>query len=228
MAKVVVDIDDTVINTRHRMHKLWTLLLDRDVPLNAAQTLSLEQIFMKFATPQQKARVAEFQRRFWDLLLCLDAAGLESFALHEPMPYAAEVLQEWSQRFAIAYLTGRTENTRALTLAELAKFGFPTEEAELVMFSAEDYARPKGDDPTGPTLIETRFRRCADLCRDGDVVLVIDDYPGYFPALQQLGIPERVGLLKPEKYSPQAYLERGATRVVAGWKELQDDPPQTL
>lgn len=226
MNRVIVDIDDTLIDTGQRMHKLWNLLLDREIPKEAVETMSLERAFMKFATEEQISRVKEFQKRFWDLLLCLDEAGVESLRLHEPMPFAADTLQSWSKRSQIVYLTGRTENMRSMTLNEMKRFGFPTENTELVMFKPEDYARPKGENPSGPTLIDTKSRLCSDICKNSNVVRVIDDYPGYFPIFQQLQIPDRIAFLNPKKYKPKHYLDRGATRVVESWKRLQDDLPK--
>jgi phosphoglycolate phosphatase-like HAD superfamily hydrolase len=228
MNGVIVDIDDTLIDTARRMHKLWTLLLNRDVPMEAVVTMSLEQIFMKFATKDQMSRVKEFQKRYWDLLLCLDAAGVECLNLHDPMPYAAGVLQEWRKKFELVYLTGRTENTRSLTLHELKKFGFPTANSKLVMFEPEDYARAKGEDPSGPTLIDVKSRLCTEICENAEVVRVIDDYPDYFTVFRQLEISDRIGFLRPSRYNAQQYLDRGATRVVESWKELQDDAPKAV
>lgn len=224
MNGVIVDIDDTLIDTGQRMHKLWNLLLDREIPKEAVETMNLERIFMKFATREQTSRVKEYQRRYWDLLLCLDEAGVESLKLHEPMPYAADILQSWSKKLEIFYLTGRTDNMRFLTLDEMKRFSFPTENTKLVMFKPEDYARPKGENPSGPTLIDTKSRLCLDICKNSNVVRVIDDFPGYFPIFQRLHIPDRIGFLNPKKYKPQHYLDRGATRVVESWKEIQDDP----
>jgi hypothetical protein len=224
MITVIVDIDDTLIDTRQRMHRLWNLLLDREIPKQAAETLSLEQIFMKFATKEQISRVRDFQKRFWNLLLCLDKAGVESLGLHKPIPYAADILQSWNKKAKLVYLTGRTENTRSLTLDELRRFGFPIKDIKLVMFKPEDYARPKGENPSGPTLVDTKSMLCADICKDTNVIRVIDDYPGYFTIFKQLEIPDRIGFLNPRKYKSQYYLDRGATRVVESWKELQEDP----
>jgi hypothetical protein len=226
MNRVIVDIDDTLIDTAQRTNMLWVLLLNREIPKEAVETMNLEQIFMKFATKEQISRVREFQKRYWDLLLCLDEAGVESLKLHEPMPYAADILQSWSKKAYLVYLTGRTENMRSITQNELKKFGFPTENTKLAMFRPEDYARPKGENPSGPTLIDTKSRLCSDICKDSNVVRVIDDYPGYFPIFQQLAIPDRIGFLRPKKYKPQHYLDRGATRIVESWKELQDDLPK--
>ena len=225
MNGVVVDVDDTLIDTGQRIHKLWNLLLNREIPKEAAETMSLEQIFMKFATREQISRVQEFQKRFWDLLLCLDEAGVESLRLHEPIPDAADILQSWSKKSEIVYLTGRTENMQSLTLNELKKFGFPTENTKLVMFKPEDYARPKGEDPSGPTLIDTKSKLCSDICKNYNVMRVIDDYPGYFPIFQKLEIPDRIGFLRAKKYKPRDYLDRGATRVIKTWKELRNETP---
>ena len=115
---------------------------------------------------------------------------------------------------------------RSLTLNELKKFGLPTANTKLVMFKPEDYARAKGEDPSGPTLIDTKSRLCAEICKNCEVVRIIDDYPGYFTIFQQLEIPDRIGFLSPKKYEPKHYLDRGATRVVESWKELQDDLPK--
>jgi len=72
-------------------------LLDREIPMEAVETLSMEQIFMKFASKEQKSRMKEFQKRFWDILLCLGEVGVKSLELHKPIPFAANVLQEWSK-----------------------------------------------------------------------------------------------------------------------------------
>lgn len=225
MKGVVVDIDDTLIDTGPRMLRVWRLLLDREIPMEAVDTLSLEQIFVKFASQEQKTNVKEFQRRFWDILLCLDEAGVESFKLHQPIPHAAEILQTWSEDTCIIYLTGRTENMRSLTLGEFRRFRFPTENTELVMFTPEDYARAKGENPSGPTLIDTKSRLFSTIHASYDVVRVIDDYPGYFPIFKHYNVPDRIGYLRLKRYKRQQYLDRGATRVVNSWKELYDDIP---
>lgn len=223
MNSIVVDIDDTLINTKQRLQQIWHELLGREIPLEVVETQSLEQIFMKFASAKQKTQVRKFQKQFWDLLLCLDEEGVKSFELHKPIPSAANVLQTWSKTTKIIYLTGRTENIRSLTLDELRRFRFPIEETELVMFSPESYARPKGENPSGPTLIDTKSHLCSEICKRSNVIRVIDDYPGYFQIFKELNIPDRIGFLHSKKYKLQHYMDRGATRVITDWKELQDD-----
>ena len=226
MTSIVVDIDDTLVNTDRRMQAVWRLVLDCEVPLEAIETLSLEQIFIKFASSEQKQRASEFQRRFWDIVLCLDEAGVDSLHLHEPFPFAAEVLWQWSRHSTLVYLTGRTENMRQITLNELRKFGFPTENTELVMFSLVDFARARGVDPSGPTLVDVKARLLSAICKMHNVVRVVDDYPGYFPAYKQLNVPDRIGLLRSRRYTPQDYINRGASRVIQNWKALENDLPK--
>lgn len=226
MISVVADIDDTLISTGRRMQGVWRELLGCEVPLEVVETLSLEQIFMKYASPEQKTRAREFQKRFWDVVLCLEEVGVELLRLHDPVRFAANVLQKWSENCRVLYFTGRTENTRSLTLSELRKFGFPTDDTQLVMFNPEDYARAKGENPSGPTLVDVRSRLFSQLSKKHKVVRVVDDYPGYFPIYKQCRVPDRIGILRPKKYSQQQFIEKGATRVIESWKQLEDDLPK--
>jgi len=93
LISVVLDVDDTLISTDRRVEGVWHEVLGREVPMEAVETLTLEQIFMKFATPEQKTRVSELQKRFWDILLCLEDVGIELLRLHEPIPFSVDVLQ---------------------------------------------------------------------------------------------------------------------------------------
>jgi len=225
---VVVDVDDTLICTDRRMQSVWREVLGRDIPLEAVETLGLEQIFLKYASQEQKARVNEFQRRFWDVVLCLEEVGVESLKLHDPFPSAAEVLQKWNRQCVLVYLTGRTENMRELTLNELKKLNFPIDNTQLVMFNLDDYARARGENPSGPTLVDAKFRLFSSIAKEHHIVRVVDDYPGYFPIYTQFNIPDRIGFLRPKKHSQQHYVERGATRVVESWNQLKDDMPRAL
>lgn len=227
MISVVVDIDDTLISTDRRMQSVWHHILDREIPLEAVETLGLEQIFMEFASPEQKKRATEFQRRFWDVVLCLEEVGVELLVLDEPIPFAADVLQRWSGQCTIIYLTGRTENTRDLTLHELEAFGFPIDSARLLMFNLEDYARMRGESLSGPTLVDGKSRLFSSISKEHNVVRVVDDLPSYFPVYKQFGVPDRIGLLRSKRYSSQQYIDKGATRVVGSWKQLQEDPPKS-
>jgi len=196
--------------------------------LDDVETLGLEQIFNKFASPEQKTRASELSRRFWGISLCLEEAGTELFKLHEPIPFSAEVLQTWTNHCRVIYLTGRPESVRELTLGELEKFGFPTSNTQLVMFSLEDFARVRGLNPSGPTLVDAKSRLFSVISKEYKIVRVVDDYPGYFPIFKQFGVPDRIGLLRSKRYSPQQYLDKGATRVVTSWSQLQNDLPEMV
>ncbi len=222
----MVDIDDTLISTDRRMQSIWHHILNREISMEAVETLGLDQIFTEFASPEQKKRATEFQRRFWDVVLCLEEVGVDLLTLDEPIPFAANVLQRWSKHCTIIYLTGRTENTRQLTLHELDSFGFPIDSTQLVMFNLEDYARVRGEDPSGPTLIDGKSKLLSLISEEHNVVRVVDDFPGYFPVYRQFGVPDRIGFLRSKRYSPQQYIDKGATRVVESWKQLQDDLPK--
>jgi hypothetical protein len=226
LISVVVDVDDTLINTERRMQGVWRELLGREVPMETIETLGLMQIFEKFASSDQKARANELRKRFWDISLCLEDVGIELAELDEPIPFAAEVLQTWSKHCRLVYLTGRTENTYDLTLDQLRKFGLPTDDIQLIMFNLEDYARARGLNPSGPTLVDAKSRLFSSISKQHNVVRVVDDYPGYFLVYRQFDVPERIGFLRPKKYSPQDYIDRGATRVVENWKQLNDDLPK--
>jgi len=223
---VVVDIDDTLINTEHRMQAVWQELLGHKIPMQAVETLSNEELFLKFASPDQKARASEYQKRFWDIVLCLEEIGTELLKLDKPIPFAADILQAWSKQCALVYLTGRTENTRNLTISELKKFGFPTENTQLKMFNPKDYTRTRGENPSGPTLVDAKARLFALITKRHTVVRVVDDYPSYFQVYKQFNVPDRIGLLRSERYPPQRYIDEGATRVIETWQQLQDDPPR--
>jgi hypothetical protein len=227
MISVVVDVDDTLISTDRSMQGVWREILGCEVPLAAVETLGLDQIFMKFASQEQKARGSELQRRFWDISLCLEEVGVELFDLHDPIPFSSDILQTWIDHCKLVYLTGRPETTRDLTLSELKKFGFPTNNTQLVMFSLEDFARVRGINPSGPTLVEAKSRLFSALSKKHNIVRVVDDYPGYFPIYNQFGVPDRIGLMRP-RYSLQQYIDKGATRVVTSWLQLQNDLPKTM
>jgi hypothetical protein len=228
MISVVVDVDDTLISTERRMQGVWRELLGHEVPIDAVETLGLGQMFEKFASSDQKAHANELRKRFWDIILCLENVGIGLAELDEPIPFAAEALQTWSKHCQLVYLTGRTENTRDLTLDQLRKFGFPTDNIQLVMFNLENYERARGLDPSGSTLVDAKSRLFSSISKQHYVVRVVDDYPGYFTVYRQFGVPERIGFLRPKRYSPQDYIDRGATRVVESWKQLKDDVPKRV
>ena len=69
---IVVDIDDTLISTKYRLHALWDALLGLEVSMDDIETLSHAEVFMKYASEDQKRQMNDLQQQFWDLLLCED------------------------------------------------------------------------------------------------------------------------------------------------------------
>lgn len=217
MVCVVVDIDDTLINTQQRVRKAWSLVLGHEIPLEVVETLSSRQIFEKFAASDQ-----ELWNKFWRLLLCFDHSGIELLKLDESIPFATDVLRKWSSLATITYFTGRPESSRELTLDELKRFAFPTENAQLMMFDPEDWENFK----SVQSLVGARSRVFASISKQHDIVRVIDDYPHFFNVYRQFSVPDRIGLLRPKRFLPQDYLNHGATRVIETWSELLNDPPK--
>lgn len=224
MISVVVDVDDTLIDTARRTQAVWHEILNRNIPLEAVHALNTRQIFERYASADQKARVREIQKRFWDIVLCIEKIGVDLLKFEEPVPFAAETLQAWSKQCMLVYLTGRPETTRSSSLQKLKEFGFPTEKVELVMYRLGDYARARGE-PTGPTLVEARHGLFSSICKRHNVARVVDDYPGYFTIYKKFNIPERIGLRRSKLFSQQDYIKRGATKVVESWEQLRNDPP---
>jgi hypothetical protein len=227
LISVIVDVDDTIIDTQRRIQAIWSHLLGGKIPLQAVQKLNTQQIFAKYASSNQKARVNELRKRFWDILLCSEKVGIKLVKLDEPIPYAADILQKWSKNCKLVYLTGRPETNRDLTLEQLKKFGFPIDNTQLVMYDLEDYACAKGAS-VGPTLAEARLRLLTEMSKQHKFARVVDDYPGYFTLYRQFNIPDRIGLLRSEKFSTQNYIDEGATKVVESWKQLEDDLPRPI
>lgn len=215
MTCVVVDIDDTLISTQKRVQAAWRLVLGRDIPLETVETHSSRQVLESYAPADQAV-----WRRFWNVLLCSEKSGLKLLDLDEPVPHASNVLQKWSKQTAIIYLTGRPEDTRELTLSELEKFGFPVETDRLMMFDAEDW-----DNFTSvESLTGARTRVFSLISKQYSIGKVIDDYPNFFKTYRQFNVPDRIGLLRPKRFSPQDYLNQGATRVVESWSQFLNAP----
>lgn len=150
------------------------------------------------------------------LVLCVDDGGIDLLELDKPIPHAVEILKEWSREAKLIYLTARTENMRQLTLCELRKFGYPTNDAELKMFAVDDWMNYSSIS----SVVKTRSLIFTEILARYNVTRVVDDYPGFFEAYRDHPVPDRIGLLREKRFSREQYLSNGATRVIEGWKEL--------
>ena len=217
MKGVLVDIDDTIIDTKSRTKAIMESILNQEITWKDFESLTHEKIFLKYATEKQKSQAKELRVNFLNLLLCKNKAGIESFKYNKPIPHAAELLQMWKENFKIIYLTGRLKIVYDQTIEELNRFGFPTEDAELIMFDPVDWGEG--------SLLDARKRLMSSIIKRIKVVRVIDDFPGYFLVYKQFLIPDRIGFKQSKLYEISDYLEKGATRVIENWSQLIGDPP---
>lgn len=219
MIGVVVDVDGTLVSTRRRAWSAWCNVLGHEIPIETVESLGSRQILEKYGSSDPN-----LWRKFWAVLLCVDKVGIELLKLDEPVPFAANVLSKWIKQCVLIYLTGRPETIRDATLEELKNLGFPTDGTQLTMFSLKDWKSFS----SVASLVETRSKVFSSICRQYDVVRVVDDDPRFFTIYRQSGVPDRIGLLRLKRFSPQDYLSQGATRVIESWKQLYDDPPRPI
>ncbi len=212
MDAVVIDIDDTIVDTERRRHAAWCRALDREIPLQEVESQGSLEILIKYGFSDKK-----IWRRFWMLTLCVEEGGADLLELDKPIPYASRVLQKWNENYKLTYLTGRTKNMRQLTLDELRRFGFPTSGTELEMFTVKDWMNYFS---SRSSVLKTRSRIFSKILKRHKVIRVVDDYPDFFIAYRKHPIPDKIGLLRKKRFSRQDYLTNGATRVVENWKEL--------
>ena len=208
----VVDIDDTLLNTLPRTQAIWKEILNVNIPLEELDTKTAIELFKKYATQEQIQLMNQLRTMFQDLLLCRNQRGIELMSLDEPIPNSSKVLRELIQKYKIIYLTGRLNQIREPTLNQLKTHRFPLEGAELVMFSPKDWE--------GAVIKEARTRLVKGITSKNQVVKVIDDFPGYFSAYKEHGIPDRIGFHRSKRFKADDYLSNGATRVISNWSEL--------
>jgi len=154
-----------------------------------------QEILKKYAFSNR-----EIWEKFWMLTLCVEEGGADLIDLDRPIPRASEVLQNWSKNYKLIYLTGRTENMRQLTLDELRKFGFPTHRTDLQMFTLSDWMNYFSSQSS---VVNTRANIFSKILKRYNVIRVVDDYPGFFAAYRKHPVPDKVGLLRRKRYSPQ-------------------------
>lgn len=212
MDAFVVDIDDTVIDIGRRRHVAWCKILSREIPMKVTDSSGSLEILKRYASSDRR-----IWEKFWLLTLCVEEGGADLLKFDKPIPYASKVLQNWSEKYKLIYLTGRTENMRQLTIDQLKKFGFPTRGTDLEMFKLKDWMRFFSQQSS---VVKTRSIIFSSILKRYNVMRVVDDYPSFFAAYREYHIPDRVGLLRKKRFSRQEYLANGATRVVENWKQL--------
>lgn len=200
---ILIDVDDTLINTNGRKHAVWSKVIGLEIPCFEVESLSSREIMRRY-------RVGEdLWFKFWRIMLCLDDVGERFLAFDEPMPNAVDVVRGWSESFDLAYITGRTENMRKLTVEELRKFNFPVDKDGLYMCPDLQAFL------SSP--VEVRRRIVEEATSERRVICVVDDYPKYFSVYAE-SIPLRIGLLRPKRYRAKDYY--GASLLVGGWGQI--------
>ena len=216
---IVVDIDDTLVDTSKRTQAIWKLVLECSIPLNDIRILSPQEIFTKYASSYQMNQIDEYRSKYWKYILGIQDYPFKNHKLYKPIEFSVEVLRRWQENFNLIYITGRPDNTRDFTITQLSNFDFPIRNIELVMFPLEDFSQAQNGF-NGPILIEIRKKLVTKLNEKHKIIKVVDDNPRYFPIYKQCMIHERIGLLRSKVFSQDDFIQYGATRVINNWKEL--------
>ncbi|MEM3607991.1 MAG: hypothetical protein QW238_03920 [Candidatus Bathyarchaeia archaeon] len=204
-SSIVVDIDETLVDTSSRKRSAWKIVLGIDIPVEVIERNPSRKILNLYAPNRW-----DLWLEFWRTLLCYKEEGVGLLSLDKAIMGAPEVLNRWAESYKIVYITGRTENMRRLTLKELEELGFPTGDGEILMSpSLEDFL----NNP-----LEVRRSLIARAAEVSRIARVVDDYPKYFQIYSKLGIPDRIGVMRSRRYSVSDY--EGATRIIKEWQEL--------
>ncbi|MHA2247108.1 MAG: hypothetical protein ACXADY_19340 [Candidatus Hodarchaeales archaeon] len=101
MIGVIIDIDDTLIDTQSRTHQIMEFILNQEIPLEDHLSLSQEEVFYRYASEAQKNKVNELRRQFFDLLLCKNDSGIELFKYDKVIPFAVDVLNRVIEKYDV-------------------------------------------------------------------------------------------------------------------------------
>jgi hypothetical protein len=208
---LVVDIDDTLVNTAFRRWNVWRSILEREIPFGEVERLGSRQILKRYAFGDQ-----DIWFRYWSILLCWESVGPEFLKLDKPISYASQLLKKWSEEYKVVYLTGRSRNMEDITLAQLEAMDLPTKGIALMMFTKRDWEKYLS---SKTSLLKLRNRLFSVLSKRYEIERVIDDYPSNFSIYKRFRILDRIGLLRKKRFSEQDYLNQGATRV-SSWRQL--------
>ena len=206
---IVVDIDETIIDTNLRKQAVFKLLLGKDITLNEIIEKGSWDIVKNCLRDK---RAYETWVRFWKIILCIESNGINFLHLDRPISKAPQILSKWAKKYVIVYLTNRTENMRNLTIKELRELGFPVKNSNLFM--------AKSFEEVIESPVESRKEVFSHIIEKYNVIAVIDDYPRFFSIYKSFRIPERIGLLKFPRFQEEDYIKRGANLVVKGWEDL--------
>lgn len=202
---VVLDIDETIVDTSTRRQAAWRIVLGFDIPLDDLEMHGSSSIAKRYGGSNYQS----IYLKFWSILLCYEPEGFRLLELDKPIPYAVEVVSLWSRRYKIVYLTGRTSNMKSATIDELRSMGFPVDPTLIYMApDLEQYL----ENPLG-----IRRTLLGKVIENYDVKMIVDDNPVFFDIYRDLGIPTRIGLLRP-RFKIDDY--RYASIIADSWRSL--------
>lgn len=203
---VLLDVDDTIINTDIRKNAVWRHVTGMEIPQSDVESLTSKIILEKYCKGSR-----DLWFKFWRTLLCFNKSGKEFLKFDRPLPDAVDIVYKWSKNVGVTYITGRTENMRELTINELRTFGFPVNEDNLYMCSRiEDFLG---------SALEVRGQLVSSIALKRLITCVVDDHPSYFPLYANFKIPMRIGLLRSKRYKPENYKE--ASFIAKSWFEIK-------
>jgi hypothetical protein len=212
VAAIVIDIDETLVDTLRRRFEAWRIVLGREIPLASVEEHESRDILKIYAGSDE-----EVWQRFWRILLCWEEIGVDLLKFDTALPYAADVVRRWSVDYRIAYFTGRSTNMHDLTLKELGQLGLPLDDVDLVMLSLEDwnlYFQSKASS------VQLRSSLFSSVNSRYKIARVVDDFPSFFSIYKKFEVPKRIGIQRSRIYSRQEYISQGATQVVDKWQDL--------
>jgi len=202
---VVLDIDETIVDTSARRQAAWRIVLGLEIPLEELEMHGSSSIAKRYGGLNYQS----VYLKFWSILLCYEPEGFKLLKLDKPQPYAVEVVSSWSRRYRIIYLTGRTVNMESATAEELRFMGFPVDPGSLYM--APDLKQYL-ENPEG-----VRRILLEEIIDRYDVEIIVDDNPIFFDIYRDLCIPTRIGILRP-RFKIDDY--RYASVIADNWRSL--------
>ena len=196
---ILVDIDDTVVNTLRRRWMAWRYL-GYSLPLDMVERHSSKEIIQLVGGDR------DLWMDFWRLLLAFDEKGIELLKYDQPIPGVSETLLKLRAKgYKIVFITGRTKNMYDAVIQEFRDFNFPLDD----IFMAEDLSEML-EKP-----LDVRRALLNKIMDKYLPLLAVDDYPKYHLVYWDFNIPHRIGYLRKMRFPSSKY--KWSTFVADNW-----------
>lgn len=203
---VLIDIDDCIINNLRRKKAILEYILNRRVKY---KDIIGKRIVETLSLYLPKEKVPEFNRKFWEIALCVEEIGRNFLHLDKAEPYSRKVIKKLSNKFEIIYITNRLERMKEDTTLSLKRLGFPNYEMN---FHADDHTFYEREN--------ARRNVLSKLPKEYEYVFVVDDIPENFKAYLEFGISNILGFMKYVETDENKYYLNGAKLVFKSWKDF--------